>query len=409
MHMYPNVNHLIKIDHNKVFVIFEDLIWNNLTMGKYLYRTKEFELVMTVKIQLFGQREQNAKTIYQPPPTSYYNTLLLESNSNLKSGLIINTPNDGEKNFLKPKYIESNKPTILIYFDFETSSTNFHPFAVSFMCKSYHLKNSQEILEKITCKYIEKYFTQMNIDDKFGKFTIEGLHEFNCFLDISSPTEENTSNLITIIDVEAHEKYNAAQHSGEYQNDNDTQNDIVVSFVLYFFTLLSEIDETQKTQIIFIAHNGSRFDFVLTFKILFHFLVKIIHQNNFSNFMYFQNQGRIVGMDFTFKKNITVSFRDSILFVPTNNKSLKGATKELKLPLDKAENFYKIMDYISSKLRVCVDWNELIFEELTMYLWDYFIDLDQVFEEYVKCKINDQTTFKELFTNQLVEYVKYYE
>lgn len=407
MHMHPDRNHLIKIDHNKCFLIFEDQIWNDILPGKYLFRTNKFELIINFKIQLFGIREQYAKTIFQEPPKNYYNSKLLESEGNLKSGLIINNPNDGEKNYLKSKYIEQNKPTILIYFDYETSSTNFHPFAVSFMCKSYFLDNSDLFLREITKKFVFQYFSYMDIDNNFGKFTIEGIHEFNCFLDITSPIEENTSELVTIVDVEAHEKYNAAQNSGEYQTENDTQNDIVVAFILYFFTLLSLMDNTKKTQIIFMAHNGSRFDFVLTFKILFHFLVKIIHQDNFTKFMYFQNQGRIVGMDFTFKKNIIISFRDSILFVPTLNKSLKGATKELKLPLNKAENFYKIMDFISLKLRVCLDWNELIHNELSQYLWDYFLDIDQVFFELEKCKINENTTLKELFDCQLVEYVKY--
>ena len=90
------------------------------------------------------------------------------------------------------------------------------------------------------------------------------------------------------------------------------------------------------------AHNNARFDLVLFVPEL---LKEICYYSQeWSLPKYLQNGGKIIRFDATFRNCVNFMFRDSILMVPTNSKSLDGVAKELKLSFQKKKFDFWMLD-----------------------------------------------------------------
>ena len=90
------------------------------------------------------------------------------------------------------------------------------------------------------------------------------------------------------------------------------------------------------------AHNNSRFDLVLFVPQLLREMCE--NYREWSQPMYLQNGGKIIRLDTTYCGCVNFMFRDSILMVPTNSKSLMGVAQELKLPSQKKKFDFWMLD-----------------------------------------------------------------
>jgi len=106
------------------------------------------------------------------------------------------------------------------------------------------------------------------------------------------------------------------------------------------------IDDSDSTVIganVFLyAHNNARFDLVLFVPQLLKEICR--HGRDWSLPKYLQNGGKIIRFDATFRNCVNFMFRDSILMVPTNSKSLDGVAKELKLSFQKKKFDFWMLD-----------------------------------------------------------------
>jgi hypothetical protein len=95
-----------------------------------------------------------------------------------------------------------------------------------------------------------------------------------------------------------------------------------------------------------IAHNGGRYDLVLFAPLLMTRLSYIVKTDDLHlprPMKYIQANGKMLGLDFDIRK-MSVRFRDSILYAPTGDKSLRGCAKELCLSISKMDMNYLLID-----------------------------------------------------------------
>lgn len=134
------------------------------------------------------------------------------------------------------------------------------------------------------------------------------------------------------------------------------QSIIIFLLIKILFQVIQSLFELNfaKINIFIFAHNGGRFDHIL----LSQHLIKVItfwpaKIYRIMNLQYFQNNGAMLSLDFDVCNDTQIihfALRDSLKYTPTLSKSLAGATSELKLPLNKMPNDYRIMDFLFYKL-----------------------------------------------------------
>lgn len=274
--------------------------------------------------------------------------------------------------------------TFFCYFDYEAYSPTLDPFCICMLFGSWD--EDSEILSKIH-KSIYSSFTKVTpkesgspyithiFNTSYNSFpNVDTMHIANkhpCYFDskeceneLASESEAPTKGfMLRFVDLMAHlKKMHLPNHDnatinfltsddvGAVEMAPENTNLTVFFTIVSLFAAFEELSQIGSSSNLFIyAHNGSRFDFVLLFRMLMQAITPLL-ENDVKNYVYLQNSGRMIGLDFVYKGLVHVHFRDSILLIPTANKSLAGAAREVGLPQGKIKNPFRTMDYLYTNL-----------------------------------------------------------
>ena len=112
------------------------------------------------------------------------------------------------------------------------------------------------------------------------------------------------------------------------------------TFFKNMFTFLIQITQ-RKTKYVFIAHNGGKFDHFFTIR----YLIEWGEETNTMtrDWRFLSASGRVLGCETPISDYVAVSFKDSIVYLPLNDRSLRGAARELKLNVQKEDLSYETM------------------------------------------------------------------
>lgn len=122
---------------------------------------------------------------------------------------------------------------------------------------------------------------------------------------------------------------------------------IFLESLLLIVDITSEgLGEIELKEFFFIAHNGARFDLVLFLRSLLEEAIFSTNRLwNFEKFAYLDNKNKIVRFDIgLITPRCGLHFRDSLLFLTTAEKSLRGAAKELQIAELKSDFYFCFSD-----------------------------------------------------------------
>ena len=120
----------------------------------------------------------------------------------------------------------------------------------------------------------------------------------------------------------------------------------------------------RKFGFLFIAHNAGRFDLPIIFRTLFDTVYErleyALYQGRDLDGVAKQhriplviNAGRVMQFSMNFKHGISLSYRDSIQYVPTAARSLIGASLEMKVPgVLKLGVYYVMLDIVTELMSI---------------------------------------------------------